>query len=295
MKIIDTGLRRDRLLVIDLNNFIFRSYHAFPMKRNKNGDPINALNGFFKLYKKLLLKTGPTHIVVCKDVSKYNYRYDLFPQYKANRSKSDEELSSQIKEVWKLLDALNISSWGFKGFEADDLIGAITTQWVIEFDQIYIASTDKDLAQLINPKVKMYNPVKDQLIGHKELYRQFGLQPHQIVDFLALLGDTADNVPGVKGIGEKTAISLLREFSSVEELYNNLDKIEKPKVFNALKDNKENAILSKELVVIPTHMKIPLKAEDTILKPYNIPEIFYEKELYSAIKSIKDINSWLGQ
>jgi DNA polymerase-1 len=245
-----------RLYLIDGMSLVFRAYHAMQRSglKNKNGDPTYAVFGFTNLITSFIEKFDPKHVAVVFDRSEPTFRHEMFEEYKANRDEFPEELIPQLKKIKELLDLINIPRIEKAGLEADDIIGTLSKEASKEKWEVFCVTSDKDFYQLVDDNIKILKPgLKGEdfsIIDYDGVKDKFGVMPDGVIDVQALWGDSVDNIPGVKGIGEKTAIPLIQEFGSIENLYENLDKIEKKSVRTKLENNKENAILSKKLVTI---------------------------------------------
>jgi len=254
------------LIVIDSNSVIHRAYHALPPLTTKKGEVVGAVYGFLLVFLKAIKEFQPDFVIACFDVPGPTFRHEKYKEYKANRPKAPEDLYQQIPKVKEVMEAFNVLICEKPGFEADDVIGTIAKvapqkQAFPELETI-IVSGDSDNLQLINSKTKVYvlrKGVKDTVLYDKEMVAQKyqGLTPEQLIDYRALRGDPTDNIPGVPGVGEKTAIELIQKFSTLENLYQNLDEL-KPKLKQLLIQNKEQAFISRELVTIYKSVPIEL-------------------------------------
>ena len=248
----------NKLYLIDGMSLVFRAYHALFSSglKTPTGEPSGAVFGFTNLITSLVEKENPQYIAVVFDTSHPTFRHELYPEYKANRSACPEDLVPQIPKIKNLLDLLNIPRMEMPGFEADDVIGTYSKLASDNGIEVACVTSDKDFYQLVNDKVKLYKPGKKgedfEIIGLDGVAEKFGVEPKNVIDVLALIGDSSDNVPGVKGIGEKSAIPLVQNFGTLENIYDNIDKIDKASIKNKLIENKETAFLSKTLVTINT-------------------------------------------
>jgi len=238
--------KKEKLFIIDGNGYIHRAFYALPDMRTKTGFPTNALYGFTRMLLKIIKNENPDYIVVCFDRPEPTFRHKSFKEYKATRPKVSDDLVVQIKEAPRIVDALGIKYVSSPGYEADDLIKAIVDKFKKENINIFIVSGDKDILQLVDENVFVYDDKKDIVIGRKEVIEIFGVTPQKIPDYLAIVGDKIDNIPGVKGIGKEGAKNLLLKFSSLDEIYKNLDSID-IKTREKLLKSKETAFLSLEL------------------------------------------------
>ncbi|HOI60415.1 MAG TPA: 5'-3' exonuclease H3TH domain-containing protein [Candidatus Pacearchaeota archaeon] len=247
----------EKIIIIDSNSVIHRAFHALPPLKNKKGEVVNAVYGYLTFLFKAIRELEPDYIAACFDVSKCTFRREMFEEYKAKRQKAPDELYSQIPLVKEVLRKFNIAIFEKEGYEGDDLIGTISKKENGNLEKL-ILSGDLDNLQLINENVKVVflgNKVNTlNIYNIKKVEEKYELHPDQIVDFKALRGDASDNIPGVSGIGEKTAISLLKEFGDLENIYNNIDLI-KGKIKEKLIEEKEKAYLSKELARILTNVE----------------------------------------
>ena len=239
--------------LIDGSGYIFRAFHALPpLTRPSDGLPVGAVHGFCAMLWKLIQDSkssrGPTHIAVIFDASRTNYRNDIYPNYKANRPPAPEELVPQFPLIRAAVKAFNIASIEQEGFEADDLIATYAKAAVEAGGDVTIVSSDKDLMQLVQPGVVMLDTMKGKTIGREEVIEKFGLEPACVVDIQALAGDSTDNVPGVPGIGIKTAAELIREYGDLDTLLARAGEIKQPKRREKLIEFAEQARMSRELV-----------------------------------------------
>jgi DNA polymerase-1 len=259
-----------KVLLLDAFGLIFRSYHAFVDRPilNADGKNISALFGFFKTLFQLAREQKPTHLAVLYDSKTATFRDELYAEYKAQRDAAPDDLIAVLPEIEALLDALGVPVFQRDGYEADDLI-ATGARWCKEHEvECLIVSNDKDLLQMVGGSVKaLRSGFKGgwTVVGPDEVLETRGVRPDQIADWLALVGDTADNIPGVKGIGDKTAIALLAEFGSLDGIYANLDKVAKAGVKKNLDEGREAARLSKSLTILKDDLDIGFNLETTAL------------------------------
>lgn len=262
-----------RLVVIDGNAILHRAFHAFPPTlKTRQGEIVNAVYGFTRILLSVIADLKPTYLAVAFDLPEPTFRQKEYLGYHANRPEMDKDLSSQIVRVNEVVRTLNIPIFSKSGFEADDVIGSLATKASKRKLETIIVSGDRDLFQLIGPKVKVYSPSKTFtqpiLYDPKKVKEMMGVTPGQIVDYKALVGDTADNYPGVPGIGPKTAVKLLTSFKTLAGIYQNLSKIE-PELAEKLKQGKEIAILSQKLARLVTKLPVKLCLGDCLVKNYD--------------------------
>ena len=275
----------DKIYIVDTSSFIFRAFYAITNLTTKSGFPTNALYGFLKMYLKLLKEANPKYIVSVFDTGKKNFRHDLYSEYKANRAKCPDELALQMPFFRDFVKALGVKVIDKEGFEADDVIATITDK-AKEFQMgVEIVTADKDLMQLVESNVGIWDTMKDKHYDREAVKEKFGVYPENVLNYLALVGDTSDNVPGVKGLGPKTAVTLLENYDSIEALYENLEEIANNKnirgaknLADNLKNNKEILFLSKKLVELEHKVDIALNDKSIITISPNDFKLFFEKQ-----------------
>lgn len=277
-----------KLLLVDGNSMLFRTYYATKYGRQMStsqGIPTNAVFGFIHLLKKAVSQIEPDAMLVAWDAGKPTFRHEQFPDYKGTRKELDEELVIQMPIVREYLDEAHITRYEQEGYEADDIIGSMASQ-TPDMDT-YILTSDRDMLQLIDPTTKvllMKQGVSDlDVVDEKELEARYGLKPAQIIDLKGLMGDASDNIPGVKGVGEKTAMKLLKEYASVEGVYEHLDEV-KGKMKEKLAAGKESAFLSKELATIYKDMHLPFSLDDLKLDPCKPADFYRKYEMRSLLE-----------
>lgn len=242
--------QKSHIYLIDGSGFIFRAFHALPSLSRPDGTPINAVYGFTTMLLKILEKADADYFSVVFDVARRNFRHDIYADYKANRPPPPPELVPQFPLIRDVCAAFNVAILEQEGFEADDLIATYARAAQGQGMSVTIVSSDKDLMQLVSPGIDMLDPLKDRKIGPNEVFEKFGVEPNRVVDVQALAGDSSDHVPGVPGIGIKTAAELITSFGTLEDLLSRIDEIKQPKRRQALWENKENALISKQLVLL---------------------------------------------
>ncbi len=252
---------KDEIFLVDGSGYIFRAYFALP-PLTYNGKPVGAVLGFSSMLMKMLKDLKAPYIAVIFDAAKKNFRYDIYEDYKANREEAPEDLIPQFPLFRKASEAFGIPALEVEGFEADDLIATYARIAVEQGRKVTIVGTDKDLMQLVNDDVRLYDPIKNKYLGADDVFEKFGVRPDKVVDVQALSGDSVDNVPGVPGIGIKTAAQLITEYGSLETLLEKAGDIKQPKRREALIENAEKARLSKRLVQLDNNAPVPLKLED---------------------------------
>jgi DNA polymerase-1 len=238
------------IYLLDISSFIFRAFYALPLLNNPQGTPTNAVYGVANMLLKLLNQEDPKYFVALQDSKEETFRNQLDKNYKANREAPPEELKPQFALIDELLDRLHIKRFREPGYEADDLIGTLSKRALKEKYEVVIVSGDKDLMQLVGKGIRIFDPQKDKWYEDGGVIEKLGVKPDQVTDYLALVGDSIDNIPGVPGIGPKTAVNLISEFGSIEDLYKNIDQLKKSKRKESLIENEKNARLSKELATV---------------------------------------------
>jgi len=241
---------KKKLYLVDVSSMFFRAFYAVRPLSNSKGLPTNAIYGFLSMSLRLLKESKPDYLVYCYDRPEPSFRKEIDPNYKANRGETPEDLIPQIPYIKMLTDLLGIHGVELKGFEADDLIGSLTRFGLENQCEVIIVSGDKDFAQLIEPDVKMYDTMKSRVFDVDKVREKWGVAPEQFIDYLAICGDSSDNIPGIRGIGPKGAAKLLGQFQTLDGVYENLDLIKSASVVKKLNESKENAYMSQKLVTI---------------------------------------------
>ena len=260
----------NKLVLIDGNSLSFRAFYALPLLSNKAGIHTNAILGFAKLLEKIIREEQPTHFLVAFDAGKTTFRHSKYSEYKGGRQKTPPELSEQFPYIRQLLDAYHIKHYELENYEADDIIGTLSKVADQNDFETIIVTGDRDLTQLATQNVTIYYTKKgvtdvDHYTPEFIAEKYNGLKPIQIIDMKGLMGDSSDNIPGVAGVGEKTAIKLLNQFDSVEGVYENIDKVSGKKLKEKLELSHEDALMSKELATINRHSPIEVTLNDTKL------------------------------
>lgn len=274
--------QKSSLVIIDGNALLHRAYHALPRMTDRQGRLVNAVYGFVSILLKTLNELNPEYVVATFDLAAPTFRHKMYKDYKGHRDKGDSELYEQFPYVKKILKSLSIPILEKRGYEADDIIGTISSNQ--KKAKNIIITGDLDTLQLINDNTVVYTPkrsVNEIIIYDKDkVQERYGLKPEQVADLKGLWGDASDNIPGVKGIGEKTATELLKKYKNITNIYNNLDNI-KDSVRKKLQDQEDQALFSKELATIKTDIPIKFKLRDCIVREYNHEE---------AVKALQEHN-----
>ena len=247
------------LFLVDGSGYIFRAYYALPQNlTNPAGQPVGAVLGFTNMLMKLVNDLHAPYLAVIFDAARRNFRYDIYSEYKANREEAPEDLRPQFPLFRTASEAFGIPAIELEGFEADDLIATYTKRALADGFTVTIVGTDKDLMQLVRPGVRLFDPIKNKYLGADDVVEKFGVTPDKVADVQALAGDSVDNVPGVPGIGVKTAAQLINEYGDLETLLARAAEIKQPKRREALLENAEKARISKKLVLLDENVSIPL-------------------------------------
>ena len=261
----------DHVYLIDGSGYIFRAFHALPpLTRPSDGLPVGAVHGFCGMLWKLLRETGelspPTHIAVIFDLSEQTFRNELYADYKAHRPDMPEDLVPQFPLIRDAVRAFNVACLEQKGYEADDLIATYAREAQEAGADVTIVSSDKDLMQLVRPGVRMYDTMKNKVIGEDEVMERFGVPPAKVIEVQALIGDPTDNVPGVPGIGVKTAALLINEYGDLDTLLARASEITQPKRRESLINFADQARLSRTLVILDTHVPLDVPLAETLVR-----------------------------
>ena len=267
----------EKLVLIDGNSLSFRAFFALPLLTNKAGVYTNAIYGFTMILDKIIKEEQPTHFMVAFDAGKTTFRNNMYSEYKGGREKTPDELRSQLPYIRQLVESYNIKHYELENYEADDIIGTLSKQADNQNLKTIIITGDRDLTQLASENVTIYYTKKgvtdiDHYTPEFIAEKYDGIVPNQIIDMKGLMGDKSDNIPGVPGIGEKTAIKLLKQFETVEGVYENIDELKKSKMKEKLIENEENAKLSKDLATINRDSPIEVTIDDLKLTDYSDEE-----------------------
>jgi DNA polymerase-1 len=281
--------KNDHFYLIDGSGYIFRAYYALPpLSRKSDGLPTGAVSGFCSMLFKLLEDSRsddsihkPTHFAVIFDSARKNFRNEIYSEYKANRSETPDDLIPQFDYIRKSVKAFNLPSIELLNYEADDLIATYSKQIVEAGAKVTVISSDKDLMQLVSNQVRLYDPMKSKVLGEKEVIEKFGVKPNQVVDVQSLAGDPSDNVPGVPGIGIKTAAELINKYKNLDLLLKKAEEIPQNKRRESLLANKDKALLSRKLVTLKNDVPVREDLNSFILK-----EIKKEK-LYTFLREME--------
>ena len=288
--------KNDHFYLIDGSGYIFRAYYALPpLSRKSDGLPTGAVSGFCSMLFKLLedarsddSKNKPTHFAVIFDSARKNFRNEIYKEYKANRSEAPEDLIPQFEYIRKSVLAFNLPSIELTNYEADDLIATYAKKIIEAGAKVTIVSSDKDLMQLVSSDIRLYDPMKNRVIGKDQVKEKFGVKPEQVIDVQSLAGDSSDNIPGVPGIGIKTAAELINKYGDLDNLLKKANEIKQNKRRETILANKDKALISKKLVTLKKD--VPIKES---LSSFNLKDIKRDK-LFNFLREM-EFNRLLSQ
>ena len=274
--------KTDHFYLIDGSGYIFRAYYALPpLTRKSDGLPVGAVSGFCSMLFKLLEDSKsnenlqkPTHFAVIFDAARKTFRNEIYSDYKANRSEAPDDLAPQFEYIRKSVVAFNLPSVDLPNYEADDLIATYAEQILSKGAKVTIVSSDKDLMQLYKKDVRLFDPMKNKFITPEDILTKFGVDPEKVIDVQSLAGDSSDNVPGVPGIGVKTAAELINKYGTLEKLLDNAHEIKQNKRRETLIENKDKAIISKKLVTLMKDVPVEKKIEEFQLKEIDKDKLY---------------------
>jgi DNA polymerase-1 len=282
-----------RLLLVDGHYYAYRSFYAIRHLTNSKGQPTNAVFGYAKALKRMLVDLKPDRMAVVFDEGPPQARLDLLPSYKAQREETPEALEIQFPKIMQLIEALGFPQVSLYGEEADDLMASYAREALEAGWDVVLATKDKDLMQLVSERCHVYQPGNDghELLGPAEIRGKWGVEPNQIVDLLRLMGDTSDNIPGVPGVGPKTAAVLIQQFSTVENLLNHLDEVKSEKTRAALEASRERIVQNMALFQLRDRLELPQSLEKFELKPSLNKQValFRELEFKSMLKEAEEM------
>jgi DNA polymerase-1 len=279
---------RPKLFLIDGSSYLFRAFYAIGHLSNSKGLPTNATYGFIQMLLKVLKEHRPDYLAVIFDSKAPTFRSEVYKEYKANRPAMPEALSPQIPYIKKIIEGYRIALLELEGYEADDLIGTVAKRLESEVDVVVITG-DKDILQLVSDRIQVYDTMKDKRFGVEEVVGRFGVSPEQVVEVMGLSGDAIDNIPGVPGIGEKTAIQLIKAYGSIENLLAHVEEIPQKKLKENLRTHGDLARLSRQLATIHTDVPVHSQLKDFSLPPpdlKSLKEIFKELEFNKLLKEL---------
>ena len=286
---------RPTLILIDGSSYVFRAYHAVPHLSNRKGVPTNAVYGFTNMLLKALREAKPTHVAIAFDREGDNFRHQIDPNYKANRTEAPDDLKPQFALVRQVVQALNVPLLEVPQVEADDVIGTVARRAHEKGFRVVVVTGDKDFMQLVGPDVLLFDSMRDKWTGPDEVVEKLGVGPDRVIDLMALTGDDVDNVPGVPGVGPKTAAQLLQRFGTLEELLARVQEVERPKLRDALARSVDGIQRARQLVTIRLDVPIDVQPEDLARRPPHVAEVGKLFEELEFTRLTRDLQAVLGQ
>jgi DNA polymerase-1 len=280
--------QKKSLILVDGSSYLYRAFHAMPALMNSKNFPTGAVYGVTNMLKRLLTQYQPEYIAVIFDTKGKTFRDELYADYKATRKEMPDDLSRQIEPIHNIIRAMGLPLVAVEGVEADDVIGTLAHHATQAGINTLVSTGDKDMAQLVNQQVTLVNTMTDTIMDPAGVKEKFGVTPEQIIDYLTLVGDTSDNIPGVPQVGPKTAAKWLSEYGLLQNIVKNADKIT-GKVGENLRTSIENLPLTKELVTIKLDVKLPVEFDELVLKPADnkrLIELFGEMEFKSWLSEL---------
>ena len=253
---------KETIYLVDGSSYVHRAYHAIGNLSNSKGFPTNAILGFAKMTLKLIEERKPRYMAVVFDAKGPNFRHKIYEEYKANRPPMPEDLQAQIPYIRAFVKGLNVNMIEMAGYEADDIIGTLARMGEEKGLRVVIITGDKDFRQLISPNISLWDTMKNRFTDLEGFREEYGLEPDQVIEFMGLSGDPSDNIPGVPGVGEKTALTLIKLFHTLENVFDHVEEARGKKLQENLRTSRDKAILSKRLVTIDRHVPIDKKIED---------------------------------
>lgn len=289
------------LILVDGSSYLYRAYHAFPPLTNGSGEPTGAMYGVLNMLRSLLLQYRPSHVAVVFDAKGKTFRDELFAEYKSHRPPMPDDLRAQIEPLHQMVKAMGLPLLVVSGVEADDVIGTLAQEAEKAGHAVLISTGDKDMAQLVTPNITLINTMNNAILGPQEVCDKYGVPPELIIDFLALMGDSSDNIPGVPGVGEKTAQALLQGLGGLDALFSNLDKISTltfrgAKTMSAkLEQNKDVAYLSYKLATIKTDVELDITCDELKVLPPDDDQLHQLFSRYEFKRWLADVEAgkWL--
>lgn len=283
----------DPVYLIDGNAYIHRAYHAISPLSNQEGLPTHAAFGFTRILKRVLQEKNPRRLAIAFDTKGPTFRHEIYPDYKGNRPSMPDDLVVQVPYIKEIVQAHNILSLEQEGVEADDLLASMTAELTRQGLPVIIVSGDKDLLQLVCDTVSVWDPMQDKFMDSKAIREKYGVEPQQLLDFFSLIGDKSDNVPGVPGVGPKSAAKFIQEYGSLDELYENIASLKKSKVKENLISSQDQAMISRQLISLKDDLQTPALQEYTLKEPDNekLAEIFTFLGFKSLVPEVKKFTS----
>ena len=290
-------------ILVDGSSYLYRAYHAFPPLTNSQGEPTGAMYGVLNMLRSLIIQYKPSHVAVVFDAKGKTFRDELYEEYKSNRPPMPDDLREQIAPLHEMVQAMGLPLLSISGVEADDVIGTLALKAAADGRDVLISTGDKDMAQLVTPKITLINTMTNVILGPDEVKEKYGVPPELIIDFFALMGDSSDNIPGVPGVGEKTALGLLQGIGSLDDIYQQLDNIATlsfrgAKTLGAkMAEHEKVAKLSYKLATIKTDVELDKTFDDLVVNEPNLDQLLEMFTRYEFKRWISDLQNggWLAQ
>lgn len=285
------------LILVDGSSYLYRAYHAFPPLTNSAGEPTGAMYGVLNMLRSLIMQYKPSHVAVVFDAKGKTFRDELFESYKSHRPPMPDDLREQIAPLHEMVEAMGLPLLVVSGVEADDVIGTLARQASQKGIPVLISTGDKDMAQLVEPNITLINTMNNTILGPQEVEEKYGVPPELIIDFLALMGDSSDNIPGVPGVGEKTALALLQGIGSLEKIYDSLDDIASlgfrgsKTLAPKMAENRELAFLSYQLATIKTDVELDKSCEQLAVSELDVDKLHQLFSRYEFKRWLADIEN----
>lgn len=296
-------IAKNPFILVDGSSYLYRAYHAFPPLTNSQGEPTGAMYGVLNMLRSLIIQYKPSHVAVVFDAKGKTFRDELYEEYKSNRPPMPDDLREQIAPLHEMVQAMGLPLLSISGVEADDVIGTLALKAAADGRDVLISTGDKDMAQLVTPKITLINTMTNVILGPDEVKEKYGVPPELIIDFLALMGDSSDNIPGVPGVGEKTALGLLQGIGSLDDIYQQLDNIATlsfrgAKTLGAkMAEHEKVAKLSYKLATIKTDVELDKTFDDLVVNEPNLDQLLEMFTRYEFKRWISDLQNggWLAQ
>lgn len=279
-----------KVALIDGSSYIYRAFYALPPLKSPGGKPTGAIYGFIRMLSKLINDINLDYIAVVFDKAGKTFRHKEYKEYKATRKETPDELKLQIPEIKKIIRLFGIKVLEKEGYEADDIIATLAKKAKEKGYQVYIITPDKDMMQLVNQNVFVFNPVIEKLFDKEVVKEKYGVYPEQFIDYLAIIGDNVDNIHGVKGVGLKTASKLLNEYKNLEGIFENLDNL-REKIKNAFLEAKENLETNRFLIKLDDNTPLDIEIEDLEKKQTNWEDLIKEFKTLGFKSLLKEIKN----
>jgi len=283
--------KRERLVIIDGQSYIYRAFFAIRRLSNSKGLPTNAIYGFVQMMQKVVKELTPEYLCIVFDSKEKTFRHEIYNEYKAHRPPMPDDLSIQIPHIQKIVDAYNIKKLAISGYEADDIIATLAKKGKSYGNEIIIITGDKDLMQLVDNDIRIYDTMKDKIYSADDVEKKYGVRPEYIIDLLALWGDSSDNIPGAKGIGEKTALNIVKQFGHIEDILKARDKIESKSLRDKIINSEAEILLSYKLLTLRDDLELGINIEDlryTNPDRESLNKLFVEYEFRTLIEKSED-------